>query len=189
MCEQLTDSMWGALRQADEISTAKGKAGKRKRKAQSALEEEECEEREHWEECTACHHWVNLGKGREELKGTCEQCGGEVKWREHEAVQSWIQCDACGRWRTVPDTVLRRVAPIHEKLKPEHNSVQGVMCTYVLLMLSLRCAPGLGRAWNVPKVATPCAQRVACLAENIVKACYLVTLSWTPHVITSHMPA
>lgn len=91
------------------FSPSKHKAGSRKRKARSATQEAECEDRDHWEECSACQHWVNLGKGREGLHGVCEQCGGEVRWREHEQVQSWIQCDACGRWRTVPDTVLRQV--------------------------------------------------------------------------------
>ena len=91
------------------FSPNKRKAGSRKRKAQSATQEAECEDRDHWEECSACQHWVNLGKGREGLQGVCEQCGGEVRWRGHQQVQSWIQCDACGRWRTVPDTVLRQV--------------------------------------------------------------------------------
>jgi len=91
------------------FSPSTRKAGSRKRKARSANQEAECEDRDHWEECSACQQWVNLGKGREGLQGVCEQCGGEVRWRGHEQVQSWIQCDACGRWRTVPDTVLRQV--------------------------------------------------------------------------------
>ena len=62
---------------------------------------------------------MNLGKGKEGLQGVCEQCGGEVRWRGHEQVQSWIQCDACGRWRTVPDTVLRQVhMQVHLLLHP-----------------------------------------------------------------------
>ena len=91
------------------FSPSRRKAGSRKRKARAANQEAECEDRDHWEECSACQHWVNLGKGREGLQGLCEQCGGEVRWRGHHQVQSWIQCDACGRWRTVPDTVLRQV--------------------------------------------------------------------------------
>ena len=80
---------------------------RRKRKAQAAKEEEECEDRDHWEECSGCQQWVNRGKGRGALQGGCGQCGGVVAWQGHQELQSWIQCDACGRWRTVPDSLLR----------------------------------------------------------------------------------
>lgn len=93
--------------QQEQTSTGSGKASSRKRKARPGNEEVECEERDHWEECQACQQWVNLGRGRGELQGRCEQCGGDVRWQGHKELQSWIQCDACGRWRTVPDTVLR----------------------------------------------------------------------------------
>ncbi|DBA75057.1 TPA: hypothetical protein ACH3X1_010392 [Trebouxia sp. C0004] len=99
------------------FSPSKRKAGSRKRKAGSANQEAECEDRDHWEECSACQHWVNLGKGREGLQGLCEQCGGEVRWRGHQQVQSWVQCDACGRWRTVADTVLRDIEAQEDKGK------------------------------------------------------------------------
>lgn len=57
--------------------------------------------------CTGCRQWVNLGKGQGQLLGSCHSCGAEVVWRGHAQLQSWVQCDACGRWRSVPDHTLR----------------------------------------------------------------------------------
>lgn len=87
--------------------SVKKQRGSKKRKAAASRSEEECKDRDHWEECTACHQWVNLGKGTGHLLGTCQGCGADVAWQGHEALQSWVQCDACGRWRSVPDHVLR----------------------------------------------------------------------------------
>ena len=83
------------------------KKGSRKRRAGAVRSEAECEDRDHWEECTACQQWVNLGKGQGQLQGTCGGCGAVVAWQGHAALQSWVQCDACGRWRSVPDHILR----------------------------------------------------------------------------------
>ena len=82
---------------------------RRKRKVRAAPDEEECEDRDHWEGCLGCQQWVNLGKGRHALSSTCQACGTLVTWQGHQELQSWVQCDACGRWRTVPDTTLRQV--------------------------------------------------------------------------------
>ena len=139
-CAMLMMDSWNRLQAAvlfvpqdeDELfSPSKRNAGSRKRKAQLANQEAECEDRDHWEECSACQHWVNLGKGREGLQGVCEQCGGEVRWRSHEQVQSWIQCDACGRWRTVPDTVLRQV---HMQARCLHPLVMITMLIIIIII-------------------------------------------------------
>ena len=83
------------------------KKSRRKRKAGAVKCEAECDDRDHWEECTACQQWVNLGKGQGQLQGMCGGCGAVVAWQEHAKLQSWVQCDACGRWRSVPDHILR----------------------------------------------------------------------------------
>lgn len=110
-----------AVLQEEQVSTGRGKGGSsHKRKARPVNEEAECEDRDHWEECSACQHWVNLGKGSAELQGSCDQCGAGVRWQGHEEVQSWIQCDTCGRWRTVPDTALRQAHPDLPVFFPQH---------------------------------------------------------------------
>ena len=106
----LPTSNASVLQEEDEpVTPGKRRTNSRKRKGRAAAPEAECKDRDHWEECAACQQWVNLGRGQGGLHGRCEQCGGQVEWKGHEEVQSWIQCDACGRWRTVPDTVLRQV--------------------------------------------------------------------------------
>ena len=118
------------LQDEDEpVTPGKRRTGGRKRKGRSAVPEAECSDRDHWEECAACQHWVNLGKGgqgQEGLQGRCEHCGGQVEWKGHEEVQSWIQCDACGRWRTVPDTVLRQVVVLSVRCTDVQPNLQAL---------------------------------------------------------------
>ncbi|KAL3133730.1 hypothetical protein ABBQ32_008220 [Trebouxia sp. C0010 RCD-2024] len=86
------------------------KVSRRKRKVRAAPDEEECEDRDHWEGCPGCQEWVNLGRGRQPaLSSVCHGCGTLVTWQGHQELQSWVQCDACGRWRTVPDSTLRNI--------------------------------------------------------------------------------
>ncbi|KAL3143278.1 hypothetical protein ABBQ38_002121 [Trebouxia sp. C0009 RCD-2024] len=86
------------------------KMSRRKRKVRAAPDEEECEDRDHWEGCPGCQEWVNLGKGGQAaLSSVCHGCGTLVTWQGHQELQSWVQCDACGRWRTVPDSTLRNI--------------------------------------------------------------------------------
>lgn len=39
----------------------------------------------------------------------CAGCGADVVWRGHTLTQGWIQCDDCGRWRTLQTNQLRCV--------------------------------------------------------------------------------
>lgn len=99
------------------VQASKGRSkASRKRKAGVSRSELECKDRDHWEECKVCHQWTNLGKGQGHLEGACQGCGATVTWQSPEALQSWVQCDACGRWRSVPDHVLRSANCLYHKV-------------------------------------------------------------------------
>lgn len=73
-------------------------------------------DRDIWEECR-CGEWVNLGRPQQGpagqltvSDGRCPQCRRDVQWRGAGALQTWIQCDDCGRWRSgLDEDMFRRV--------------------------------------------------------------------------------
>jgi hypothetical protein len=44
----------------------------------------------------------------------CAECGGAVVLTEGAALESWVQCDACGKWREVSKGALRALAAMGE---------------------------------------------------------------------------
>ena len=39
----------------------------------------------------------------------CSWCLLQVRKQAHDDLQSWVQCDECGKWRTVPPAVLAAI--------------------------------------------------------------------------------
>ncbi|KAK9919052.1 hypothetical protein WJX75_009029 [Coccomyxa subellipsoidea] len=64
----------------------------------------------HWEECTQCSTWVELGMEAADNAGRpCPSCGEQVHRKRYDELESWVQCDACGKWRSIARCLLREV--------------------------------------------------------------------------------
>ena len=70
-----------------------------------------------WEECPFCARWVVVHlsvPGATSVGGaTCSECGRGVALTQG-ASQGWVQCDACGKWRSVAPAVLNALAQAGE---------------------------------------------------------------------------
>jgi hypothetical protein len=62
-----------------------------------------------WEECVPCARWVVVADGPDGAP-ICADCRGPVTLTEGAALESWVQCDACGKWREVSKGALRALA-------------------------------------------------------------------------------
>ncbi|BDA46570.1 hypothetical protein COCOBI_09-0220 [Coccomyxa sp. Obi] len=64
----------------------------------------------HWEECMHCNEWVELGVETADCEGTaCPSCGEQVARKQYKEVECWVQCDACGKWRSIAQCLLNEV--------------------------------------------------------------------------------
>ncbi|CAL8471179.1 g10721 [Coccomyxa elongata] len=64
----------------------------------------------HWEVCMQCNTWVELGPGSPECEGkACPSCGEQVNRKQYKELECWVQCDACGKWRSIAQCLLKEV--------------------------------------------------------------------------------
>jgi hypothetical protein len=66
-----------------------------------------------WEPCLFCARWVVVSfppPGEASQGPSCADCGKPIALTEGQPMEAWVQCDDCGKWRSLPRHQLRALA-------------------------------------------------------------------------------